>query len=305
MRKWETFSEEELKEIYQQSTSKTDFIEKLGYQRGSHVSENFNQIKSRYSWVKDFQRAAWNKEDLTGKIYGKLKVISNTGKNQNGHSVWLCQCKCGNFTEVDANRLKSGNTQSCGCIHKEFIANLGKQMIDDLSGKTFNCLQVLYDSGERQDGNVKWICRCLNCGKITHPIAANNIKRGITKSCGCLQESFYEKTITDILKELNISFKKQFIFSNLKGDFDNLRFDFALFKDENLICLIEYQGEQHYEPVEFFGGEKQFKKTLKYDSLKEEYCKNNNIKLIKIPYWDSVNKEYIINRLKKECCECL
>ena len=66
MRKWEAFSEEELKEIYQQSSSKTDFIEKLGYQRGSHVSENFNQIKERYSWVKDFQRTTWNKEDITG-----------------------------------------------------------------------------------------------------------------------------------------------------------------------------------------------------------------------------------------------
>ncbi len=305
MRKWETFSEEELREIYQQSSSKTDFIEKLGYQRGSHVSENFNQIKSRYSWVKDFQRTAWNKEDLTGKIYGKLKVISNTGKNQNGHSVWLCQCKCGNFTEVAANHLKSGNTQSCGCMHKEFITNLGRRMVDDLKGKTFNYLQVLYDSGERQNGNIKWVCRCLNCGKITQPIAASSIKRGITKSCGCLQESFYEKMIENILKELNIAFEKQFVFPDLKGDFDNLRFDFALFKDENLICLIEYQGEQHYNPVEFFGGDKQFKKTLKYDSLKEEYCKNNDIKLIKIPYWENVNKEYIIDCLKKECCECL
>jgi hypothetical protein len=71
------------------------------------------------------------------------------------------------------------------------------------------------------------------------------------------------------------------------------------------ICLIEYQGEQHYNSVEFFGGEKQFKKILKYDSLKEKYCKNNDIKLIKIPYWDNLNKEYIINCLKKECCECL
>lgn len=305
-RKWETFSEEELKNFYNQSESCCEFLHKLGYLYGSHPKKIFSQIQERYSWAKDFSKITpWNKKNIAKRRFGKLVAIEDTGKTYKGHALWLCKCDCGKIIEVTVNKLESGNTKSCGCIQKEFAATLGHSHADDLSGKVFGYLKVLYDSGERQSGNIKWICKCLKCGKITHPITASSIKRGITKSCGCLQESYYESVITDILEELNIVFKKQFIFSDLKGDSDNLRFDFALFKNEDLVCLIEYQGEQHYKPVEFFGGEEQFKKTLRYDSLKEEYCKNNNIKLIKIPYWDNVNKEYVINFLKKECCECL
>jgi hypothetical protein len=59
------------------------------------------------------------------------------------------------------------------------------------------------------------------------------------------------------------------------------------------IC-IEYQGEQHYKAVEFFGGKDQFKTQQKLDKIKRDYCKNNNIKLLEIPYWDFNNIEQIL-----------
>ena len=60
-----------------------------------------------------------------------------------------------------------------------------------------------------------------------------------------------------------------------------LPFDFYLFKYN---ILIEYQGEQHYKPRKKFGGEEGFKNTVIRDNIKKQYCKNNNIKLIEIPY---------------------
>ena len=62
-----------------------------------------------------------------------------------------------------------------------------------------------------------------------------------------------------------------------------------------MFCLIEYQGQQHYNSLEIFGGEEQFQKQKKYDIKKQEYCKKNNIKLIEIPYWDynKINKKYL------------
>lgn len=60
--------------------------------------------------------------------------------------------------------------------------------------------------------------------------------------------------------------------------------------------LIEFQGIQHYEPVEIFGGEKQFKIQQEHDKRKREYAINNNIKLLEIPYWDFDNVEEILSR---------
>ena len=69
------------------------------------------------------------------------------------------------------------------------------------------------------------------------------------------------------------------------GGVNQLRFDFAIFnKDGSIKCLIECQGEQHFKPVEKFGGEEQFQSQIKNDSLKRHYVKDHNIKLIEISY---------------------
>lgn len=60
--------------------------------------------------------------DLTGQRFERLIVIERVG-TQRGSSLWLCKCECGNTVEVNARSLTSGNTKSCGCIHKEQLAN--------------------------------------------------------------------------------------------------------------------------------------------------------------------------------------
>ena len=110
--------------------------------------------------------------------------------------------------------------------------------------------------------------------------------------------SIGEMKIHDILLQNGIPFKEEYEFFNLKG-FKNkpLRFDFAIFDDEwNLEFLIEYQGIQHYKPVEKFGGIKELKKQQFYDMKKREYCKKNRIKLVIIPYWDynRITYDYIM-----------
>ena len=62
-----------------------------------------------------------------------------------------------------------------------------------------------------------------------------------------------------------------------------LKFDFYL-PDYN--CCIEYDGKQHFEPIDYFGGKNGFIKTQERDDIKNQYCKNNDIKLIRIPYTD-------------------
>ena len=106
-----------------------------------------------------------------------------------------------------------------------------------------------------------------------------------TISCGCIN-SRGERKIAEFLRTNSIPFEVQYSFPDLKGVGDApLHFDFAI-KDlsGNLLSLIEYQGEQHFEPISFFGGKAKYEKQIKNDDLKREYCKEHKITLIEIPY---------------------
>lgn len=96
-----------------------------------------------------------------------------------------------------------------------------------------------------------------------------------------------EQYIEKYLKRNNINFEPQKIF---KGCVDkrSLMFDFYI-PEKNM--LIEFDGPQHYEAVEWFGGEPAFKQQQKRDAIKNEYAQNNNIKLIRITYDKYINNE--------------
>jgi hypothetical protein len=57
--------------------------------------------------------------DAVGKRYGRLVVVARAGSNKNKNAKWLCLCDCGNYTTVVGNKLRSGHTQSCGCLYVE------------------------------------------------------------------------------------------------------------------------------------------------------------------------------------------
>ena len=63
------------------------------------------------------------KAEMINKVFGKLIVIQENGKIGN-NLAYLCKCSCGNEVTVRGNSLRSGNTSSCGCIHKSFVSKL-------------------------------------------------------------------------------------------------------------------------------------------------------------------------------------
>jgi len=73
-----------------------------------------------------------------------------------------------------------------------------------------------------------------------------------------------------------------------------LSFDFYL-SDYNM--CIEFDGEQHFKPVAYFGGDKRHEIQMKRDKIKNEYCKNNNINLIRIPYTKIKNITQILDNV--------
>ena len=139
-----------------------------------------------------------------------------------------------------------------------------------------------------------WRCKC-DCGKI-HYASTNSLKTGAIASCGC-QHSRGEARINELLLEQNINYQTQYWFADLK-DKKYLYFDFAIFNENNeLYCLLEYQGIQHYQPEALHGAWKT--SPIEHDIMKKEYCQKHNIKLIEIPYtdYDKLSWKYLKNKL--------
>jgi very-short-patch-repair endonuclease len=115
----------------------------------------------------------------------------------------------------------------------------------------------------------------------------NDHKNG--SGCPKCNSSKGEKHIRNYLLENSFSILEQYSFKELP----NLRFDFYL-EDYNL--AIEYDGIQHFEVIEHFGGEKALASCKERDLLKNQYCKDNNIYLLRIPYWEYDNIEKLIQK---------
>lgn len=96
------------------------------------------------------------------------------------------------------------------------------------------------------------------------------------------KQSRGEKAIKKYLRKSNMHFKREYSFSDLRMK-KKLRFDFAIFNNQKeLTALIEFDGRQHHEPVEVFGGLESFKRTVYSDKLKNEYCRKNGIPLLRL-----------------------
>jgi hypothetical protein len=132
---------------------------------------------------------------------------------------------------------------------------------------------------------------CNNCNE-SFWITPTHLLDG--HGCSNCNNSIGENAIKQYLFNNNINFKQQHRFNDCVGIKRKLPFDFAIFQNDKLKFLVEYQGIQHYKPVGIFGGEEQLEKQKEYDLIKYRYCNDNNIFLLIIPYWDIKNIETIL-----------
>ena len=106
--------------------------------------------------------------------------------------------------------------------------------------------------------------------------------------CDCHKISSFQWIVNDILMKHGINYQVEVPADGVYGVDDKtlLRFDFAVYKENELVAFIECQGEQHYRPVEDFGGEYRFAIQQRNDEEKRKYAKKLNVKLIEISYKD-------------------
>lgn len=204
----------------------------------------------------------------------KFNLLTTIKPVENKKHYWLCKCDCGNFTEVLEYNLKKGEVKSCGCLRRR---QSNHRL--DLTNQKFGFLTAKYYDIEKSTPNrTYWVCEC-ECGNIVSVLRENLTSKNRFPSCGCQHISVGENKIASLLKENNISFVQEKTFDTCINPKTNkkLRFDFYV----NNSYLIEYDGKQHFKEKD---GWEPLEDTQYRDNIKNEWCKENNIPLIRIPY---------------------
>lgn len=219
-------------------------------------------------WMESIKKS--NTANLLGQKFGRLTVIERV------NGKWKCQCDCGGITYTTTTKLKTGHTQSCGCLQKE---RTSEASLIDITGQKFGQLTVLCRDLKYKK-QTRWICQC-ECGNIIS-VSKTNLCHGQI-SCGCCNKSRGEIKIHNILQENNIPFIEEYKFSDCINPETKiqLRFDFFV----NNTYLIEYDGKQHtIDYDKNIGWGEPLEKIHQRDIIKNTYCKEHNIPLIRIPY---------------------
>lgn len=239
----------------------------MGGKRESHVVE-------KYSY-------------LIGQKINKWTILNITKQGKQAYAT--CQCECGTVKDVRVLNILYGYSKDCGCGRK---AMLRETRTKNLVGQRFGKLvvvELLEDSNKFNRRMYRCKCDCGN--EIT--TSSICLTGGHTSSCGCLI-SYWNMHIDKWLTENSINHVSE---CPVVIDDVRYRFDFYL-PDYNL--FIEYDGEQHYVAPRYYGNnikrnQQLLKTTQEHDKIKNDYCKNNNINILRIPYWETKNIETIIS----------
>ena len=218
-----------------------------------------------------------NKINMINKRFGRAVVIKELERDVIGHDIKCeCLCDCGTTFITGGNSLRSGKTQSCGCYNKERVSETHKI---NMIGKKFGKLLVI-EQAVSPNKRLYYRCKC-DCGNLT-TVVGEDLRSGHTQSCGCLK-SKGEDLIAELLRNANIPFEKEQTFETCRFPKTNYfaRFDFYV----NNSYVIEYDGIQHYGIPNKWDKHETAEERQERDNYKTEWCKQNNIPLIRVPYF--------------------
>lgn len=214
-------------------------------------------------------------------------------KSSRRRAKFLCPV-CGEEVEMDITPIKIGRTKMCvKCANKLHAKN---------NTETFQIGQQIGNNGITfleelgwTNGHRKVKVKCPSCGE---PFDAflDNLKRNHTKCClSCSRKQQVRRDmskgaakIKELLDYLGIEYNIEHTFPDCYGYSNKKKLPFDFYLPEYNIC-IEFDGEQHFRSVEYFGGEKNLKKIQYHDFLKNVYCESNGIGILRIFYSEENN----------------
>ena len=214
------------------------------------------------------------------KIHNNTYDYSLTNYNKGGNKIKIICKEHGVFEQKANSHLQGFKCPTCYNEKRTYTTEKFIELAKLKHGNFYDYSLVEYIHSSKK---VKIICPMH--GEF-HQTACSHI-RGV----GCLDcnSSKGEKEIRLYLENNNINFNTQHIFVNCKNE-RYLPFDFYL---PDINTCIEYDGLQHFKPIEYFGGETTLKRIKLTDKIKTDFCKNNNIELLRIRY-----NENILNKLQ-------
>lgn len=233
-------------------------------------------------------------------INPNVHIIGNyTGYNE----PISCECNdCGNKWNTTPASLRTGSgCPVCGRIKCAISRRMPEE---EFIRKVYNNNPDIEVISTYLGFSNPVTCRCKIDGTVFTVSSARNLLYENVQ-CPFCSTSKAEKELFNILKEYGYNYIFHYKFDDCRY-IHTLEFDFAVFDDnDNLLYLIEYDGEQHYKPIDFAGkgpewAQKQLEIVQIRDNIKTEYCYKNGIPLIRIPFWERKHmKEYLINKISE------
>lgn len=278
--------------------NKTDFrCEKCGYIRHSTFSNILNS--SRKNGCIKCEKRAKNKKKRS-KSHGQYLLdvynvwgdsINIIGQYVNSSNKIECECNvCKWKWNPEAKSLLARHgCPKCG-HNRNRLSTVKKhdEYVKEVNTKHGDKINVL---GEYYSNKEKILFKCNVCQHEWIAVARNIIKG---RGCPKCKLNKGETKINSILENLNVEFKTQYVIENLKTEDNGTPiFDFAIFNNNVLTTIIEYDGVQHFKPIRAWGDKKRFLRQQKIDEFKNNYCVENNIKLVRIKYNELNNIDYI------------
>lgn len=234
-------------------------------------------------------------EDFLQKVKARnihVDIISDyNGSHKNIH----CKCNiCNNNFDILAGNLLKHGCPICGVKRRVISRTKTQEDFVKEMNKQNNNIEII---GKYKTSKDHIECMCKVCGNIW--FATPDSLLG-DKGTGCPHCKTYkgEKQISDYLKNHKIIFEEQKKYKDLIGvGGKKLSYDFYL-PTENM--FVEYNGEQHYFPIDFFGGQNKFNIQQEHDRRKKEYANKICTKLLIIPYWEFNNIKDILQKTLQE-----
>lgn len=232
--------------------------------KGKKYSHNYEYVKE---YIESFGYKMLSSEYIN--LHSEIKILCDK------HGIYKTTFQLFKMTKYKCPKCSDEHRGEYHKLNYEYI----KEYIESFG------YEILSNEYINMKTNI--LVKCPN-GHKSYFTNFDRFKRG--DRCPYCNESKGEKKINEILNKYNMNFKSQYKFNNCKSKRE-LPFDFYI---SDLNIAIEYDGIQHYKIIEYFSGLDGFITTKIHDVIKTRYCEDNNIKLIRIPYWEYDDIESIL-----------
>ncbi len=261
--------------VYIKSSSKVEIICPIHgsfWQKASHHTSGIGCPSCGGTMPHTTESFVAKAKEKHGAKYGYAMVEY---KNKDTKVSIICPIH-GVFTQLAGAHLQGVGCPRCAKnvqpTTMEFIAKAEK-----VHGGKYTYEHTIYKNSQ-----TKVVITCPKHGDFL--ILPSHFLKGIGCSMCC--NSLGGNAVRAWLDNNKILYVPEYKYKECK-DKKSLSFDFAIVDENNhVLGLIEYDGKQHFEPCSMFGNGKHFTTTVLHDAIKNQFCEDNNIRLLRIPYWD-------------------